>query len=139
MRSLHSPPFSGRTPTGLRWTLGIQTGYFSGVPVQEFSGDFPVLVRCLSSMESKSTGLSGRTPDGLQMDLHPNSSHSLVEISRKSNGLLPDSNRTPTDCPDGLQTDSPMDYTDPMTEILHFVQSAGRYLLSRINNYNYIE
>ena len=104
-RSLHSPPFSGRTPTGLRWTLGIQTGYFSGVPVQEFSGDFPVLVWCLSSMENKSNGLSGRTPDGQSNGLapkqQPQSGGNQQKVQRTLTGLQPDSNGLSGWTPDG--------------------------------------
>ena len=67
LRSLHSPPFSGQTLTGLHWTLGIQNGHFSAVPVQEFSSDIPVLVQS----ECESNGLSGRTPDGQSNGLAP--------------------------------------------------------------------
>ena len=51
--------------------------------------NFPVTFRCLSSMENKSNGLSGRTPDGQSNGLAPKQQ---PQSSGKSNGLRLDSN-----------------------------------------------
>ena len=49
VRSLHSPPFSGWTPLGLRQTRPIQNANFLALELLEFSGDFPVIFRCRSA------------------------------------------------------------------------------------------
>ena len=94
-RSLHSPPFSGRTPLGLRRTRPIQNANFLALELLEFSGDFPVIFRC------RSTGLVSPTdfPTDCPPEYHQTSTESPPEMTgqhqkvrRKSTGLQ----RTPS-------------------------------------------
>ena len=98
-RSLHSPPFSGRTPGGLRRTRPIQNAKFLALELLELSGDFPVTFRCMLTGLVESDRLSG----GLTTGISPNqlsystgndqtAAESPTEVQRKSGGLQ----RTPS-------------------------------------------
>ena len=87
-RSLHSPPFSGRTRP-------IQNANFLALELLEFSGDFPVIFRC------RSAGLVSPTdfPTDCPPEYHQTSTESPPEMTgqhqkvrRKSTGLQ----RTPS-------------------------------------------
>ena len=99
-RSLHSPPFSGRTPGGLRRTQPIQNANFLALELLELSGDFPVTFRCmlagLVSPTDFPTGLSaGMSPNQQSKSTRNNrtKAESPTEVRRKSSRLQ----RTPTD------------------------------------------
>ena len=71
---------------------------------RKFPVTFPVLVWCLSSMESESNGLSRWTLMDSPMDLHPNSSQSggnQQKVQWTPTGLQLDSNRLSGWTPDG--------------------------------------
>ena len=89
-RSLHSPPFSRRTPLGLRRTRPIQNANFLALELLEFSGDFLVIFRC------RSAGLVSPTdfPMDCPPEYHQTSTESPPEMTgqhqkvrRKSTGL----------------------------------------------------
>jgi hypothetical protein len=91
LRSLHSPPFSGRTPVGLRRTRPIQNDNFLALEWLELSGDFPVTFRCML------VGLVSPT------DFHQTSSQIPPEMTgqqrkvrRKSGGLQRTPSRQPS-------------------------------------------
>ena len=99
LRSLHSPPFSGRTPLGLRRTRPIQNANFLALELLEFSGDFPVIFRC------RSAGLVSPTdfPTDCPSDFHQTSRQIPLEMTgqqrkvrRKSGGLQRTPSRQPS-------------------------------------------
>jgi hypothetical protein len=92
-RSLHSPPFSGRTPVGLRRTRPIQNANFLALEWLELSGDFPVTFRCML------VGLVSPTdfPAGLSVGLSPNQQSNSTRNDRTAAESPTEVRRTPTD------------------------------------------
>jgi hypothetical protein len=92
LRSLHSPPFSGRTPGGLRWTRPIQNANFLALEWLELSGDFPVTFRCmLVGLVSPTDFLAGLSV-GLSPNQQSNSTGNDRTAAESPNGSPADSN-----------------------------------------------
>jgi hypothetical protein len=93
MRSLHFPPFSGRTPGGLRRTRPIQNANFLALEWLELSGDFPVTFRCmLVGLVSPTDFLAG-----LSVGLSPNQQSNSTRNDRTAAESPTEVRRTPTD------------------------------------------
>jgi hypothetical protein len=92
-RSLHSPPFSGRTLVGLCRTRPIQNAKFLALEWLELSGDFPVTFRCML------VGLVSPTdfPAGLSIGLSPNQQSNSTRNDQTAAESLTEVRRTPMD------------------------------------------